>query len=182
MWRNLKSQVLLRSHTHIWRTYHQVWPGVTSHVSMQRWRLQKRDRTRMSLSFNNTTLTIHVQIYSRLDARCYMPTGRYVYATSHPKRSTISLHHRQKHYWVTAFEKQFNWVTDLHTCKRKTEQIYTTIHTNWKGTLGHISSTASPQKWFSRWNTVVTMPFCWVVLYMECIVSSCNSSELILLL
>ena len=63
--------------------------------------------------------------------------------TSHSKRSTISLHHGRTLYdWDTAFEKQFNWVTICTVHKTKLNKHYTTIHTNWNGTLGHTSSAA----------------------------------------
>ena len=74
---------------------------------------------------------------------------------SHPKRSTISLHHRQEHYMTETMLLKNNSI-ELQICtvhKAKLNRRYTTIHTNWNGTLGHTSSTASPQTWFSRWNT-----------------------------
>ena len=74
---------------------------------------------------------------------------------SHPKRTTISLHHRQKHHMTeTQLLKNNSIEIQIYAVHRtKLNKRYTTIHTNWNGMLGHTSSTASPQSWFSRWNT-----------------------------
>ena len=55
----------------------------------------------------------------------------------------ISLHHRQDHYVTeTLLLKNNSIELQICTVNKKMDKYYTTIHTNWNGTLGHTSSAA----------------------------------------
>jgi len=59
------------------------------------------------------------------------------------QRSTISLHHRQEHYMTETLLLK-NDSVESQICTVHKTKCYTTIHTNWNGTLSHTSSGASP--------------------------------------